>query len=232
MKILAVSDVESRFIWEHFDPEAFKGVELIISCGDLKASYLSYLVTMIPAPLFYVFGNHDQEYISKPPFGCESIDGRVLEHKGLRIGGLGGCMGSDPTNVFQYSESQMEKRVRRLESGMRRDKRIDIFVTHAPMQGIGEGKDEFHRGFACFRDVHRLNQPKLHLFGHKHLSGNPVSKSAVFTSGEVTLINCTGYRIIDTEEFGLIPRSGEPIQKPVQRSGRPPLFRRGKDING
>ena len=37
MKILVVSDVESKFLWEHFDPEQFRGVQLMISCGDLKA---------------------------------------------------------------------------------------------------------------------------------------------------------------------------------------------------
>ena len=231
MKILAVSDMESRFIWEHFDPEVFSGIDLIISCGDLKSSYLSYLVTMIPAPLFYVFGNHDQEYVRKPPFGCESIDGRVLEHKGLRVGGLGGCMGSDPTNDFQYTEAQMEKRVKRFQSELRRRKQIDIFVSHAPIQGIGDGDDEFHRGFACFSEIYRLNQPTLHLFGHRHLSGNPVNKSAVYQSGNVTLINCTGYRIIDLDEYGIRPREGGP--------DRPLGFRRPSpkryfepDING
>ena len=208
MRILAVSDVESKFIWEHFDPQVFSGIDLIISCGDLKSSYLSYLVTMIPAPLFYVFGNHDQEYVRKPPFGCESIDGRVLEFKGLRVGGLGGCMGSDPTNDYQFSEAQMEKRVRRLQTDLRRNKRIDIFVSHAPMLGVGDGNDEFHRGFACFGEIHRMNQPSLHLFGHRHLSGNPVNKSAVYRNGDVTLINCTGYRIIDLEEYGVRPREG------------------------
>ncbi len=47
-----MSDFESKFIWDYFDPQVFKGVDVIISCGDLKASYLSYLVTMIPAPLY------------------------------------------------------------------------------------------------------------------------------------------------------------------------------------
>ena len=78
LRILAVSDEESKFIWEHFDPELFRGVDLILSCGDLKASYLSYLVTMIPAPLFYVYGNHDGNYARNPPLGCQSIDGRVV----------------------------------------------------------------------------------------------------------------------------------------------------------
>ena len=231
MKILAVSDMESRFIWEHFDPEVFSNIELIISCGDLKSSYLSYLVTMIPAPLFYVFGNHDQEYIRKPPFGCESIDGRVMECKGFRIAGLGGCMGSDPTNDFQFTESQMEKRVRKLESDLRRDRRIDIFVTHAPLQGVGDGNDEFHQGFACFREVHRLNRPALHLFGHRHLSGNPVNRSAVYQSGEVTLINCTGYRIIDLEEYGVRRREGSPDRPLGFRRPNPRRYFEN-DING
>ena len=90
IKILAVSDFESKFIWDHFDPAVFKGTDLILSCGDLKASYLSYLVTMIPAPLFYIHGNHDGSYLHRPPEGCVDIDGKVVEYKGLRIGGLGG----------------------------------------------------------------------------------------------------------------------------------------------
>ncbi|NLY19632.1 MAG: metallophosphoesterase, partial [Clostridiaceae bacterium] len=40
MKILLVADVENEYIWDHFDPERFKDIELIISCGDLQASYL------------------------------------------------------------------------------------------------------------------------------------------------------------------------------------------------
>ena len=40
MKILVLADAESTYIWDHFDPEAFAGVDLVISCGDLKASYL------------------------------------------------------------------------------------------------------------------------------------------------------------------------------------------------
>ncbi|WP_439709773.1 hypothetical protein [Thermoclostridium stercorarium] len=36
MKILLVADKENDFIWDHFDAERFKGIELIISCGDLQ----------------------------------------------------------------------------------------------------------------------------------------------------------------------------------------------------
>jgi len=52
MKILLVADKENDFIWDHFDPERYRDIELIISCGDLQPSYLSFLVTMINVPLF------------------------------------------------------------------------------------------------------------------------------------------------------------------------------------
>ena len=36
MKILLVSDVECPALWDHFRPDRVEGVELIISCGDMK----------------------------------------------------------------------------------------------------------------------------------------------------------------------------------------------------
>ena len=42
MKILLVSDKENDHIWDHFDPQRFKDVDLIISCGDItKISIIS-----------------------------------------------------------------------------------------------------------------------------------------------------------------------------------------------
>lgn len=200
MKILAVSDVESKYIWEHFDPEVFRGVNLMLACGDLKASYLSYLVTMIPAPLFYVPGNHDNAYAKNPPDGCESVDGRVLEYRGLRIAGLGGCLGTDPTNPLQYSEEQMAKRVKKLSSEARKRGGVDIFLSHAPAAGIGDGSN-FHEGFQCFHDLHREFTPKLHLYGHLHRQTAPGSDKNVFHSGDTTLMNCTGYRLFDWQSI-------------------------------
>ena len=85
MKILIVSDQENTYIWDHFDKEKFKDIELIISCGDLKASYLSFLVTMIPVPLLYVPGNHDIKYLQAPPEGCIDIDNQIITYKNIKI---------------------------------------------------------------------------------------------------------------------------------------------------
>ena len=71
MKILAVSDEESDVLWGERVREIAQGVDVIISCGDLRNDYLEFLLTMINAPLLYVFGNHDVH----GPEGGICIDG-------------------------------------------------------------------------------------------------------------------------------------------------------------
>ena len=59
MKILAVSDVESKRFYEFYRPGRLKGIDMILSCGDLHPEYLEFLVTMAHCPVLYVHGNHD-----------------------------------------------------------------------------------------------------------------------------------------------------------------------------
>ena len=91
MKILCIADEENRGLWDHFQKEKLEGIDLILSAGDLSSDYLQFLVTMGRAPLLYVHGNHDESYSFKPPLGCESVEDRVYDFKGLRILGLGGA---------------------------------------------------------------------------------------------------------------------------------------------
>ena len=62
MKILVIADEESRSLWDYFSPAKLEGIDMIISCGDLKANYLQFLVTFGNCPLLYVRGNHDTGY--------------------------------------------------------------------------------------------------------------------------------------------------------------------------
>ena len=89
MKILAIADVEQSWLTTGFDPERLRGVNMIISCGDLPARYLEHVVTMANLPLLYVPGNHDTAYRAHAPEGCDSIDGRIREVAGVRIMGTG-----------------------------------------------------------------------------------------------------------------------------------------------
>lgn len=207
MKILVISDVESKFLYDYFDRDRFRDVEMIISCGDLPARYLSFLVTMLPVPLFYVPGNHDKKYVEAPPEGCICIDERLVQYKGIRIMGLGGC--KSPRNaIYEYSDLQMWKKFRKLEPQIRRAKGVDIFVSHAPALGIGDGTDQFHQGFEAFRYIDDMYKPDIHFYGHLHTSENPRDRRAIYPYHDTVMINGTGYKIVDYQP-------GQPIDLPL-----------------
>ena len=66
MKILAVSDIESKFFYDYYSPGKLKDFDLIIGCGDLEVAYLEFLVTMANCPLLYIHGNHDDHFKREP----------------------------------------------------------------------------------------------------------------------------------------------------------------------
>ena len=59
MKIMAISDEESKYLWDYYQKEKLDGVELILSSGDLVADYVSFLASVCSVPVLYVMGNHD-----------------------------------------------------------------------------------------------------------------------------------------------------------------------------
>ena len=74
MRILLVADEPCKSYWDYYDESKLKGIDLILSAGDLPPEYLSFLVTFANCPLLYVHGNHDAKYQEKPPEGCINID--------------------------------------------------------------------------------------------------------------------------------------------------------------
>ena len=106
MKILAVADVEDRALGEHFDPERWRGVDLVLSLGDLKPDYLDYLVSRLNVPCFYVRGNHDTTYDKDPPPGGVNLHDHVEKFKGVRFFGLEGSYWYNG-GPAQYTESEM-----------------------------------------------------------------------------------------------------------------------------
>lgn len=167
MKILAVSDEECAALWDDYVPGRLDEYQLILACGDLKAEYLSFLVTMARCPVFYVHGNHDESYKDNPPEGCDCIDDHLVVYNGLRILGLGGCLKYHP-GEHQYTDYQMARRVAKLHHKIKRLGGIDVVVTHAPPEGIGDGEDPAHKGFECFRELMELYRPKFLIHGHVH----------------------------------------------------------------
>ena len=212
MKLLVISDEKDPALWDYYAPGRLDGVDAIISCGDLSPEYLSFLVTMASRPLFYVRGNHDGVYDRKPPEGCDCIDGEVVEFRGYRILGLGGCMRYN-RGTCQYTELEMRRRIFRLRRKLRGG--VDLLVTHTPARGLGDMDDVCHKGFQCFRELLDRYHPLYHCHGHVHLQYVP-TRSRTRQYGETTIVNATGKYILE------LPDRPEP---PAKRRG---LFRRAR----
>lgn len=194
MKILLVSDQENPALWDYYMPGKLDGIDLILSCGDLDAEYLSFLVTMGRAPVLYVHGNHDGSYDVKPPEGCDCIENNLVVVKGMRILGLGGSMLYNG-GPHQYTELQMARRIARLAWKLLRHKGADIVVTHAPIRGYGDGADPAHRGFECFVKLLERVRPKYWVHGHVHL--NYGRNPRIYKYGNTTIINAYGSYILE-----------------------------------
>lgn len=169
MRLLAIADEESKYLWDYFSPEKLDGIDLIIGCGDMHAEYVSFLATMAHVPLLYVHGNHDAGYDFHPPGGALCIDDDIYVHNGLRIMGLGGSC-RYRAGAWQFTEAEMRKRIRKLRGKAARLGGVDVLVTHAPLHGYGDFSDLPHRGFTVFREVLDAYHPQLMLHGHIHLN--------------------------------------------------------------
>ena len=169
MKILFLADEESKVYWDYFKKEQFEGIDLIISCGDLKPEYLSFLATLVPVPLLYVHGNHDDKYDKRPPEGCICIEDRIYNFNGIRILGLGGSY-RYKDGVNQYTELQMARRIAKLKLKLTINRGFDILVTHSPAYGFHDGEDQCHRGFDSFNRLINTYHPIYFVHGHVHMN--------------------------------------------------------------
>ena len=178
MKILAISDEECPALWDYYTPGRLADYDLIISCGDLNAKYLSFLVTMAKCPVLYVHGNHDVNYDQVPPEGCDCIDGHIVEYNGIRILGLGGCRRYHP-GPHQYSDSQMRARIAKLRWKLKRMGGVDIVVTHWGFDALVELIHKYH--------------PPILVHGHVHTSYNHQIPREIEYQGTRVLNACERY---------------------------------------
>lgn len=195
MKILLVSDEEDKYLWDFYKPGRLKGIDLILSAGDLKAEYLSFLVTMANRPLLYVPGNHDGGYAQRPPEGCQCIDGKLVTVGGLRILGLGGSALYNG-GPHQYTEKQMRRRIHRLRLKLALAGGVDIVLTHAPVRGFGDEDNMTHRGFEAFLPLLDQYQPRYLVHGHIHQRYG-ANRPRCHQYGETTIVNATGRYILE-----------------------------------
>lgn len=175
MKILGLSDKVVPYIYSEQLKETHPQIELVFGCGDLPASYLEYVLTVLNVPLVWVPGNHDRDDIKVP--GAIAADGRLLRVRGLRVLGFGGSRRYKPRGRHQYSEQEMRLRIARhlphlLWDRLRSGRGFDVLLTHSPPYGIHDADDRAHTGFRAFLTLMRWFRPRLMLHGHKHVVRN------------------------------------------------------------
>lgn len=175
MKILVLADEESKLLYDFYQPGMLDDIDLILSCGDLQASYLSFLVTMSHAPVLYIHGNHDH-YQKDSMNGCICVEDTIYVHRGIRILGLGGSMRYRPDAENQYSEHEMKKRIRRLRWKLLKHGGFDILMTHAPAFQLNDMEDLPHRGFEHFIKLMDKYHPRFFVHGHIHATYGSVFK--------------------------------------------------------
>ena len=210
MRILAVADEVDDFLYG--DKLQALRPDFIVSCGDLPFDYLEYLVTSLNVPLLYVPGNHDaslkradttwmsleQDLPVPGPEGCENVDGRVTEVRGLRVAGLGGSLRYKP-GPNQYTQAQMRWRAINLEfrirlKRVRSGRKLDVLITHAPPFGVTEAVDAAHVGFVAFQRIIKDLHPPLLVHGHVHPYGKSQPERRVHAS---RIVNAIPSRVIE-----------------------------------
>ena len=204
MKILCVSDQIDPLVYSDSIIDRFAGVDLILSAGDLPMDYLDFIVSSLNKPLFYVFGNHHTEKLTKKAFqgyGAIHADSAMYREGGLLIAGLGGSIRYN-RGPNQYTDFQMYIKIIKLIPKLLYNrffhKRFaDILLTHAPPKGIHDRNDLCHQGFKAFLWFIKVFKPKYLIHGHIHLYDLADIRRTRLMETEV--INAYSHYVIDTE---------------------------------
>ena len=197
MKILSVSDRVVSTLYDKFDANRFPKVDLILSCGDLPPEYLSYLVSSFNAPLYYVRGNHDIRYDSKPPGGCVDLHARLIQFQGINMLGFEGSRWYSG-GPHQYTENEMRKIIRSLRPKIWWRRGVDIIITHAPPRYIHDAEDLCHRGFKSFRWLIDHYCPTCFIHGHIHTDFSD-SAERITTINKTKIINTYGHYLFEID---------------------------------
>ena len=164
MKILVISDEESKILTDYYKENGFDDISFILSAGDLPYTYLQTVKSNLNKPIFYVRGNHDT-YIPKF-FDKNFIEWKLAETCGVRILGIGCRKRSGQI----LTENEMKRKLKRLHRKVRNKEHIDIIIAHYPALGIGNGQDKTHIGYSAIKDFIEKIKPTYFVYGHNHLN--------------------------------------------------------------
>ncbi len=213
MKILSVSDVVVDLVHSPGMAQRFSDIDLVLACGDLPFDYMEYIVTMLGRPLYHVYGNHAQHTrvsahgttTDRHPEGCINIHRRIVNFRGLLVGGLEGSMRYREGD-HQYTQREMSLLAASMAPGLwlnrlRYGRAIDILITHAPPFGIHDADDLCHQGFFALLSFMDCYKPRYLIHGHTHLYRQDAKRVTHYN--ETMVLNTYGYQVIEIDETTL-----------------------------
>ena len=177
MTLLILADLDD-FRWPHGGGRA----DLLLSCGDVADQLILEATQAYHCPcILAVKGNHDLDAAFASPI--EDLHLRVVEHGGLRIGGLNGCWKYKSRGAFLYDQAEAHRLLADFPP-------VDILITHNSPRGIHDREDGVHPGFDALTDYIHWAEPKLVIHGHQH-------QSRETKIGRTTVIGVYGHRVIE-----------------------------------
>ena len=209
VRFLAVSDDPESALEHAVNREALGPVDGIIGCGDIEATWLSFLADAFDAPLVYVRGNHDHG--GAWTHGAVMIpaalrSGHIAHLAGIAIGGLEwpgvDLAGNRRRNVLAWRQTLGLTR-RALIGRVAGHREPILVISHAPPHGAGDAStDAYHVGFGAYRWLLDQLRPPVWLHGH---TTTALVHRLSLEAGPTTVINVTGAVLLD-----LRPPAAEP----------------------
>jgi len=206
VKILAVSDQVVERVYTLANNGHFKGIDLILGCGDLPYTYLEYLLTVLNRPLFYVPGNHDPDFNPRDERskadGGSNLDLETAVYNQTLIGGFGGSVRYRPDGTNQYTQSEAFQRAyqmipKLLVNRIKYRRALDILISHSPPMGIHDDNDQAHHGLKALNWLLGFAKPRYLFHGHTHFYRNNIAEFDTIIE-ETRIINVYPYKVIDT----------------------------------
>ena len=173
IKILFITDTHGMLKYEKENIDyitELKDYDCCILLGDISTTDIEIIKNIIPNDKIYgVLGNHDgwNLYIDNK---IESINGKVIEIKGVRIAGINGSYKYKNSNDYvMYSHEESINIANKILDA-------DILVSH-DRPFIKEQYGESHDGLKGITECIYRNHIPLHIHGHIHEESEEILKN-------------------------------------------------------
>lgn len=226
LQVLAVTDEVDERIYSTTIRDRMGDVDMVVSCGDVPASYLEFLTDALHREVYYVLGNHAEEITRggaqcepRLPEGCTNVGFRVIrdQRTGLLIAGLPGSVRYSDGDPVQFTELQMMWHMLRMApkllwNHLRHGRALDLLITHSPPRHVGDREDAAHRGFEIMHRFLKWAQPRWHLHGHIHLYDRTINPTQQLY--DTTIVNVYPYQRLELDFPGLPEPKGMSSSSP------------------